>query len=212
MTDDTPPTGRLTPKAALLLTNLLARLDADAAADRPQFRGIVSDAEREALREVLVAAGSATTPAEPTVEPGEAGRPTEPVEPPEVVEPPRADGEETPPPALKLNLDALHSDNSPPPEWVLCLDFGTAKSKAFAATDHEEDPELEPLPIGAGDKDLDESLYEVSSCVWIDDDGRLYVGSEAVKRGMNYGDEPATRRPLDSLKQQISQGLRLGAP
>ena len=88
---------------------------------------------------------------------------------------------------------------------MLCLDFGTAKSKAFAATDHEEDPELEPLPIGAGDEDPDESLYEVSSCVWIDDDGRLYVGSEAVKRGMNYGDDPATRRPLDSLKQEISQ-------
>ena len=166
----------------------------------------MSDAEREALREVLVAAGSATTPAvEPTMEPGEAGRPTEPVEPPEYVEPPKADGEETPPPALELNLKALHSHNSPPREWVLCLDFGTAKSKAFAATDHEEDPELEPLPIGAGDEDPDESLYEVSSCVWIDDDGRLYVGSEAVKRGMNYGDDPATRRPLDSLKQEISQ-------
>lgn len=35
MTDDTPPTGRPTREAALLLANLLARLDADAAADRP---------------------------------------------------------------------------------------------------------------------------------------------------------------------------------
>ena len=87
MTDDTPSTGRPTREAALLLTNLLARLDADAAAVRPQFRGIVSDAEREALREVLVGAGGTTTPVvEPTVEPGEVGRPTEPVEPPEVVE------------------------------------------------------------------------------------------------------------------------------
>ncbi len=205
MTDDTPPTGRPTREAALLLANLLARLDADAAADRPQFRGIVSDAEREALREVLVAGGATNPAVEPTMEPGEAVRPTEPVEPPEAVEPPKADGEETPPPALELNLKALHSHHSPPPEWVLCLDFGTAKSKAFAATDHEEDPLLEPLPIGAGDEDPDESLYEVSSCVWIDDDGRLYVGSEAVKRGMNYGDDPATRRPLDSLKQEISQ-------
>ena len=46
-------------------------------------------------------------------------------------------------------------------------------------------------------------MYEVSSCVWIDDDGRLFVGSEAVKRGMNYGGD--SRRPLDSLKQEISQ-------
>ena len=88
---------------------------------------------------------------------------------------------------------------------MLCLDFGTAKSKAFAATDDEEDPELEPLAIGETDKDRDQSVYEVSSCVWIDDDGRLFVGSEAVERSMNYGTEPATRRPLDSLKQEISQ-------
>ena len=101
----------------------------------------------------------------------------------------------TPSQAIELNLDALRPDVSPPPEWVLCLDFGTAKSKAFAATDDEEDLELEPLPIGEDDEDLDGSVYEVSSCVWIDDDGRLFVGSEAVKRGMNYGGEfrPAPR-------------------
>ena len=67
----------------------------------------------------------------------------------------------------------------------------------------EEDPELEPLPTGEDDEDLDGPVYEVSSCVWIDDAGRLFVGSEAVKRGMHYGGE--FRRSLDSLKQQISQ-------
>ena len=61
------------------------------------------------------------------------------------------------------------------------------------------------MAIGEADEDLDGSVYEVSSCVWIDDDGRLFVGSEAVERSMNYGAEPATRRPLDSLKQEISQ-------
>ena len=102
-----------------------------------------------------------------------------------------------------MNTDVLRLDASPAPEWVLCLDFGTAKSKAFAATDDEEQPELEPLPIGQADNDdLDGSVHEVSSCVWIDDDGRLFVGSEAVKLGMNYGGE---RRPLHSLKQEISQ-------
>ena len=87
---------------------------------------------------------------------------------------------------------------------MLCLDFGTAKSKAFAAADDEE-PELEPLAVGQADDDDDRAVYEVSSCVWIDDGGRLFVGSEAVKRGMNYGRELAPHRPLDSLKQEISQ-------
>lgn len=206
----TQPADNLNLEAVLLLKNLLARLEADAVADRPQFRGIVSDAEREALRVLLGSVGPPppsrpTPPVEPAVERREPVQPPEPVESPAVAEPPEEDTAETPSPAVELNLDAVRPDISPPPEWVLCLDFGTAKSKAFAATDDEEDPELQPLPIGVSDEDLDGSVYEVSSCVWIDDDGRLFVGSEAVKRGMNYGGEPATRRPLDSLKQEISQ-------
>lgn len=165
-----------------LLKSLLARLDADAAAERPLFRGVVSDAERDALRAVLGVADS--PPPWPSVDP--------------VV----ADPGETTPAGVELNTDALRHDASPALEWVLCLDFGTAKSKAFAATDDEEEPDLEPLPVGQADDDLDGAVHEVSSCVWIDDDGRLFVGSEAVKRGMNYGGD---RRPLDSLKQEISQ-------
>ena len=173
-----------------LLKNLLARLDADAEAERPLFRGIVSDAERAALRTVLGGAGSPRPSAEP-------------VAPVESVAGPSEEGSaETPLPAVELNTDVLRLDASPAPKWVLCLDFGTAKSKAFAATDDEEQPDLEPLPVGQADNDLDESVHEVSSCVWIDDDGRLFVGSEAVKRDMNYGGE---RRPLLSLKQEISQ-------
>ena len=171
-----------------LLKNLLARLDADAEAERPLFRGVVSDAERAALRTVLGGAGSPRPSAEP-------------VAPVESVAGPSEEGSaETP--AVELNTDALRLDASPAPEWVLCLDFGTAKSKAFAATDDEEQPDLEPLPVGQADNDLDGSVHEVSSCVWIDDGGRLFVGSEAVKRDMNYGGE---RRPLLSLKQEISQ-------
>ncbi len=206
----TLPADSLNRETILLLKNLLARLQADAAADRPQFRGIVSDAEREALRVVLGAVGA--PPAEPAgsasdtvVEPPEPPQPPDPVESPAAVEPPEEDVAEPLPPAVELNLDAVRPGISPPPEWVLCLDFGTAKSKAFAATDEEEDPEFEPLPLGDDDGDIDRSKYEVSSCVWIDDDGRLFVGSEAVKRGMNYGGDPATRRPLESVKQEISQ-------
>ena len=195
-------------EAILLLENLLARLQADAAADRPQFRGIVSDAERAALRVVLGAVGvpspGRSVPPVDAVERPEPVQPPEPVESPAVTEPPEGDAPETPPLVVELSLDAVRPDISPPPDWVLCLDFGTAKSKAFAATD-DEDPELEPLPLGDDDEDVDGSKYEVSSCVWIDDEGRLFVGSEAVKRGRNYGGEPAARGALNSLKQAISQ-------
>ena len=198
LADRSPPDLRAR-EAALLLKNLLARLDADAAADRPQSRGVVSDDEREALRELLGGVGlsRSTSPPPPPVEPV-----VEPPESTEIADPPDDDAADRTLPVVELNLDALRPDVSPPQEWVLCLDFGTAKSKAFAATDDEEDPELQPLPIGKDDGGLDGSVYEVSSCVWIDDDGRLFVGSEAVKRGMNGGE---FRRSLDSLKQQISQ-------
>ena len=176
-------------QAKLLLRNLLARLDADAMADRPLFRGIVSDEEREALRSLLEGLGP------PTVDSS--------VEPPERrEEEPSAAARH---PTVELNTDALQVGESPAPGWVLCLDFGTAKSKAFGAN-NDEPPQLEPLPIGKADGDLDDSVHEVSSSIWIDDDGLLFMGSEAIRRGVYYGD-PSTeaRRRLDSLKQEISQ-------
>ena len=176
----------------VLLQNLLERLDADAATEQPRFRSVVSDAERSALR-VLLGVGGSSPPTDPAPTP----RPSSP-------RPPTPGSGRTPPP-VELNTAALDPVAEPLPGWVLCLDFGTAKSKAFAATDEEEEPELEPLAVGQADDDLDRAVYEVSSCVWIDDDGRLFVGSEAVKRGMNYGHELVPHRPLDSLKQEISQ-------
>lgn len=179
---------RLPREAALLLKNLLDRLDADAEADRPQYRGVVSDAERDALRAMLRVWGG---PASPVRAPTERTARTL-----------NEQAAEVPLPAAELNTAALDLDRSPAPDWVLCLDFGTAKSKAFAATDDAQGPELAPLPIGLADQDLDGAVHEVASCVWISDDCHLFVGSEAVKRGMNYGGD---RQPLASLKQVISQ-------
>ena len=177
----------MTSENTLLLRNLLARLDADAAAERPLFPGVVSDGERAALRSLLENARRSAIQSSADVS--------------------EMQGENQTPavrrPSVELNTEALHLETSPAPDWTLCLDFGTAKSKAFAATD-EEEPELLPLPIGQADGDLDGSVHEVSSSVWIDDNGLLFLGSEAVKRGMNYGDS-STRRRLDSLKQEISQ-------
>lgn len=183
----------MTSKARLLLKDLLDRLDADVATERPQFRSVVSDDTREALRSLLedvniLPRRSSTEPVERTAEKG---------------------ATDTQRSAVELNTHALHLESSPAPHWTLCLDFGTAKSKAFAANNEdEEQPDLEPLPIGKTDKDLDGSVHEISSSVWIDDDGLLFMGSEAVKRGTDYGDLSATtRRRLDSLKQEISQVL-----
>ena len=184
-------------RSVLLLQNLLDRLDADAKADRPHFRGVVSDAEREAMRVLLRAAsGPGPTPGTP---------PESAVQVPKsrALKPVSATAIETPPSsAVQLDETALKLDVSPAPDWVLCLDFGTAKSKAFAAMRSDESADREPLQLGVADEDREQAVYEVASCVWITDDGLLFVGSEAVNRSMAYGGD---RLPLRSLKQVISQ-------
>lgn len=179
------------PEATLLLKSLLARLDADARLERPRFLGVVSDAERQALRQLLDhAERQSRDSTEDTAKPS----------PPKVTPPVRVS------PGVELNTAVLRLSESPAPDWRLCLDFGTAKSKAFAATTDEQEPERLELPIGKADEDLDQSVYAVSSSVWIGDDGRLFAGSAAVRSGMEYDNSSATnRRRLDSLKQEISQ-------
>ena len=181
----------MTADQKLLLENLLDRLDADAESQHPQFCGIVSDKEREALRSLLTEPAAVPQPLDP---------PPKPV--PEPVDEPIETREESwPDTILELNTTALRYGSSPKPEWTLCLDFGTAKSKAFAATDDEEDPELLPLPIGKADGDLDGSIHEVSSSVWIDDNGLLFLGSEAVKRGSKH--QGSARCRLESIKLHL---------
>jgi len=174
-----------------LLQNLLERLEADARSERPLFRGVVSDAERNQLRELLHQVEAIPEqPASVEQDAGDAGgggdtpRTTEPTE-------------------YSIDETVLGLDGSPEPEWMLCLDFGTAKSKAFAWKNDTEEP-LD-LPLGKLDQDLDDAIYPVSSSVWIDDDGLMFAGSEAVKRGALYGESVRARQRIDSIKQEISQ-------
>ena len=189
----------MTANQKLLLENLLDRLDSDAESQHPQFRGIVSDKEREALRSLLTEPATVLQPLEPPPKP--LPEPVDEPTPEPADQPIETGGEGEPDTSFKLNTEALQFQASPAPNWTLCLDFGTAKSKAFAATDDEKEPELLPLPIGKADGDLDGSVHEVSSSVWIDDDGLLFLGSEAVRRGFDYGD--STRQRLDSLKPHL---------
>ena len=173
--------------AGTLLANLLDRLDADAASAQPLFAGVVSSAEREALRLVLgldeglpaQGLGSHVDPRARTAAPVGA--------------------------TIELNTAVLKFSESPQPDWMLCLDFGTAKSKAFAAT-ADEDPDLEELELGKADGDTDGSVYSMSSSIWIDDDGLVFAGAEAVRRSRAWTTvDDQRRRRLDSLKQEISQ-------
>ena len=197
--------------AKTLLASLLERLEADARSQPSRFEGLVSASERAALRIMIESLSrerndSTLAPEEipGTIhgpEPG-SGKPfvTNQLVLEEVVPATKED-------KGRADETVLGFDKSPEPEWILCLDFGTAKSKAFAATDSEA-PDFHELPLGKKDGDLDNSVYAVSSSVWIDDEGLVFAGSEAVQRGMDWGHSGTQRRRrLDSLKQEISQVL-----
>jgi molecular chaperone HscA len=103
-----------------------------------------------------------------------------------------------------FNLDVTALTKPVPTEPMLCLDFGTAKSKAFATNDGN----LIPLPIGQLDDDVDGSVFAVASSVWIDESGLVFVGSEAIRHGERRATD-VRRQRLDSLKQFVSQSESL---
>ncbi|WP_146191530.1 hypothetical protein [Azospirillum humicireducens] len=98
---------------------------------------------------------------------------------------------------VKLNLDSL--DKAVEEGIILCLDFGTAFSKACAMTDGED---LVDLPLGkkAGEEGL---VYPVNSTIYFAD-GRIWFGPQAIK--LSERDQDPKRQRFDSPKQAISQG------
>lgn len=116
-------------------------------------------------------------------------------------------------PSLKLNLQSLQYKNSQDPEIKMCLDFGTAMSKAFASK--IKDGELSDtllLKLGyraSNGKSID--IYPVPSSLWIRDDGKIFMGGQAVDFSMEAGPDK-NRARLDSLKRALNQGMRETTP
>lgn len=188
--------------AAILLTSLLERVE------REQTIGVVSSLERQALQLALGALGGtgspASTGAQPPVPPAPApaaaegtatlGQATS-AEVPPAAHPP------TPPaapklPAVALVLSSLESETPTDPDVLMCLDFGTAMSKAFATVSPDEYLELE-LGTAAG-----QSGYTLPSSVFIGDDGKAYFGFEAIDHSQDLVD--SGRERLDSIKGWLS--------
>jgi hypothetical protein len=100
-------------------------------------------------------------------------------------------------PQVKLVVDAILKQEFSDPDALLCLDFGTAMSKAFASfgSEHFLDLELGAVAGGKG--------YAVPSSVFIADDGRAYFGFEAVDISQELVE--SGRKRLDSIKEWLSQ-------
>lgn len=181
--------------AKLLVENLLERIEQDPSSSKYKL-GTISAKEKQALEALLAALGDVTDT--PTLVPDTpaASIPSTVAPPVEPIAPGQA-----PVVALELKLGVLDRTKADDPHVTVCLDFGTAMSKAFAIHGDSN-----PLEIALG-KRAGASGYPVDSSIFISDDGILHFGPQAVELGTAAA--PLGRARFDSPKARLSMGQQL---
>jgi hypothetical protein len=202
-------------KAKFLLENLLERIEVLEDGSK-QLSGRLTDKEYEALKiaitlfdeNTVTIPSSVPTPISakadihplPEFEPAVVEALNEDNAPSEVD---AADQDERP---IEIDITVLSLD--PAPSNVrLCLDFGTAMSKATLVKDLEDDDfeHIEVLKLGIpGDQENISEVMLVSS-VFIDDSGLLWFGQNAVDEAKLLP-EGSNRQQLDNIKRYLSEG------
>lgn len=190
--------------AAILLASLMERIERD------QSIGTVSSLERQALQIALKSLDGDGEPASisyPAPEPTSTvsashGSTNGAVIPPDtgtpivVDEAPAAANTAMLSPKVPLVLNSVERDEVTDPKVLMCLDFGTAMSKAFATVFPDRYLDLE---LG---KEAGRQGYTLPSSVFIGDDGKAYFGFEAIEMSQDLVD--SGRERLDSIKGWLS--------
>ena len=166
-------------EAAILLRNLLGRVEVVDGSHR--LAGRITDQELAAIRLGLNSLGAVEV---------EAGTP-EPTSDPAIASP------ET----LRVDRAAMGVDTRT--DVRMCLDFGTAMSKATLVQDNGDEESIEVLQLGviAGQRDSD---YLLLSSVYVSNDGVLMFGELAVERSHQEGVD-GSRQRLDNIKRRITE-------
>lgn len=187
--------------AKLIVKGLLERLDADASSRFPQLTAFVSGIEREAVKALLEIPLETAVAAQPSTIQCDS-------EIPGTIQEPAPHAEQVRHLlSIKLDLSSLDAAVYSSSEQVVCLDFGTAKSKAFASLSREPDPDpsdLVELGLGLRDLDEDRTVYCINSSIWISDDGLMFAGAEALRQSTAPGTAGRQRKRLDSIKQELN--------
>lgn len=194
-------------KAKILLENLLDRIEEG---DDGKYRilGSVTPKEIEALRYVVSAnvlnddrgsvgatdsgSSGSPSPADPIDNTNESQAP--------LVSNHDSENDEK----IELNLSSL-SLPSRDSNYRVCMDFGTAMSKATFVRDEDDDDLefIEVLELGIpGDQEgVDE--YMLVSSVYIDTEGKLWFGHKAVEQAQLAPDDGYER--IDNIKRALSE-------
>lgn len=188
--------------AKLLIENLLERIELDSSTGKFKL-GTISSMEKLAL-ETLLAGDGIHSPIETTVAitplPRTIPTITAPIEPCDPAPTPISDpaaGQ----PDIALNLAAFDRTRAADPQITMCLDFGTAMSKAFAMQG-----ENTPVELALG-KRAGASGYPVESSLFITDDGILHFGPQAIELGTAAA--ALGRSRFDSPKARLSMGQQV---
>ena len=102
---------------------------------------------------------------------------------------------------VRINLNALENDGPPENEIRLCIDFGTAMSKACAtlATDTAVVPLRLDQAVGEG------GAWRVPSSLYISDAARIYFGVAAERQHRSDMSNDVVRRRFDNIKWMLSE-------
>lgn len=176
--------------AKVLLENLLNRVETQEDSSK-QITGVLTDAEVEALQ-LALARLTPDPPESPVDVQTEISHQVAPVSPKKK--------------EVGLDFSSLSLPESLN-DARLCLDFGTAMSKATLVQDDDdnESEEIHVLRLGVpGDQEEISEVMLISS-VFIDNEGNLWFGNDAVKRSMVEGENGARQR-LDNIKRSLSEG------
>lgn len=194
--------------AKVLLANLRERIEIGTDG-KFRLSGIITQKELDAIDffiddhdstaepPSLVAAPLAHAPAadkEGPIEPLDAEHPTSDVE---------LEISQEPEPDITLNLSSLEMPDSGTDHRV-CLDFGTAMSKATFVHDADDFEDIRVLKLGIpGDQEqIDENM--LVSSVFIDVDGLLWFGQKAVEQSEAVAEGEHAR--MDNIKRALSEG------
>lgn len=191
-------------KAKILLENLLDRIEEG---DDGKYRilGTITTKEIDALRYVVSADGlnddrgsadatdsGSTSSVDPVVTSNESSAP-------QVLKDDSESDEK-----IELNLSSVYLPRSDS-NYRVCMDFGTAMSKATFVRDEDDDDleYIEVLELGIpGDQEgVDE--YMLVSSVYIDAEGKLWFGHNAVQQAQLAPEDGHER--IDNIKRALSE-------
>lgn len=200
-------------EARVLLKNLLSRIKVLDDGSK-QLPGVLTDDEVEALRVALGALGS-NMPIPGLVQPqlteeiphrsaAQFECPVDGTDAGMDAKPKASNADQPQEERLALNLYALELP-PPPPNARLCLDFGTAMSKATLVQEHADgSEEIHVLRLGVPTDQEEISEILLVSSVYIDNAGRLWFGKAAIDRSMLEGSD-GSRQRLDNIKRRLSE-------